>query len=60
MLRKFRQLFLRFMSIFDRIPEEDQIKFSDLQKSMLESDEGWEVTYLEYCWRLNPAKHFVD
>jgi hypothetical protein len=60
MFQKFRQLFLRFMSTFDNIPEEDHIKFSNLQKSMLESDESWEVTYLEYCWRLNSAKHYVD
>lgn len=60
MLLKIRHLILQFMSIFDNIPEEDQIKFSDLQKTMLESDESWEVTYLEFCWRLNSAKHHAE
>ena len=60
MLLKIRHLILRFMSIFDNIPKEDQIQFSDLQKAMLESDESWEVTYLEFCWRLNSAKHYAE
>jgi len=60
MLLKIRHLILRFMSIFDNIPKEDQIQFSDLQKAMLESDESWEVTYLEFCWCLNSAKHYAE
>jgi len=60
MLLKICHLILRFMSIFDNIPKEDQIKFSDLQKTILESDESWEVIYLEFCWRLNSAKHYAE
>jgi hypothetical protein len=53
-------LMMRFMSIFDRIPEEDCVTFSPIQQYMLESDAEWQVAFLEYCWQLDPAKHYHD
>jgi hypothetical protein len=51
---------LRFLALFDRIPEEDSIVLSPMQRYMLDSEAEWQVAYLEYCWQLDPSRHYQD
>jgi len=51
---------LRILGLFDRIPAEDCIIVDPMQKYMLESESEWQIAYLEYCWQLDPAKHYID
>ena len=60
MLTTIRHLFLRILGLFDRIPAEDYIKLDPIQQYMLESEAEWQVAYLEYCWHLDPSKHYID
>jgi hypothetical protein len=27
---------------------------------MFDSDIEWQIAYLEYCWLLDPARHYLD
>ena len=53
-----RHLVMRFFALFDRVPAEDCIELSPAQRYMLDSEHEWQVAYLEYCWQLDPAKHY--
>jgi len=58
LLESLIKLSLRFLALFDRLPEEDCITLSPMQRYMLDSEAEWQVAYLEYCWQLDPAKHY--
>jgi hypothetical protein len=58
--RLLRHFVLRTLAVFDRIPKEDCIVLSPMQRYMLDSEAEWQVAYLEYCWQLDPSRHYRE
>lgn len=58
--RIIRHLALRFLALFDRLPAEDCITLTPIQRYMLDSEAEWQVAYLEYCWQLDASRHYHE
>jgi len=60
MLRALWRLFKRILALFGRLLKEDCITITPMQQYMLDSEAEWQVAYLEYCWQLDPTRHYHE